>query len=255
MTAKVQAAFVKAQAELQNPVKTARANYGKYARLPDILDQVRDVFPRHGLALIQEPVHVEGGVGITVHILHESGEALHYGPLVLPPTKNEAQAFGSAVTYGCRYSLCAVLGIAGDEDDDGQQASKAAGAGEASSQRSGPPAPAPTSAPTTDAREKTSESEGKGSPAVKAGADTSDGGGSGTTGVSAPSPSDAHPDLVEADVETLWRLASEAFGGRGVDAIAAYVKSNIDKKNVRGPSDVQGWHLIKMIETLRGAAA
>jgi hypothetical protein len=45
------------------------------------------------------------------------------GTLFVPATKQDAQGFGSAISYGKRYGLQAALGIA-SEDDDGQAASK-----------------------------------------------------------------------------------------------------------------------------------
>jgi hypothetical protein len=49
-------------------------------------------------------------------------------PLLLG--KEDSQGFGSAITYARRYSLCAVLNLVADDDDDGHRASqrKAAGA-------------------------------------------------------------------------------------------------------------------------------
>jgi hypothetical protein len=44
--------------------------------------------------------------------------------LFIPATKQDAQGFGSAITYGKRYGLQAALGIA-SEDDDGTAAVKA----------------------------------------------------------------------------------------------------------------------------------
>ena len=53
---------------------------------------------------------------------HEQGEVIN-GEWPLPAGGNPQQ-IGSALTYGRRYTLCAVTGIAPDEDDDGHQASQ-----------------------------------------------------------------------------------------------------------------------------------
>jgi hypothetical protein len=53
----------------------------------------------------------------------------------MPATKNDAQGFGSALSYARRYSLMAACGIA-PEDDDGNAATKTA-----------PPQAAPKAAP------------------------------------------------------------------------------------------------------------
>jgi hypothetical protein len=41
----------------------------------------------------------------------------------IPVTKQDAQGYGSAMTYAKRYSLAAALGVVADEDDDGNAAS------------------------------------------------------------------------------------------------------------------------------------
>jgi len=41
---------------------------------------------------------------------------------VIPLSKHDPQAMGSAITYGRRYSLSAMLGIVTEEDDDGNMA-------------------------------------------------------------------------------------------------------------------------------------
>jgi hypothetical protein len=64
-----------------------------------------------------------GGVTIETIILHESGEQFSCGPLFVPAIKNDAQAYGSAITYARRYSLQTAWGVPSD-DDDGNGASK-----------------------------------------------------------------------------------------------------------------------------------
>ena len=56
-------------------------------------------------------------------LAHESGEWIS-GELLLPLTKADAQGVGSAITYGRRYGLAAIVGIVADEDDDGNAASR-----------------------------------------------------------------------------------------------------------------------------------
>ena len=52
---------------------------------------------------------------------HESGETWQGGKLFMPVAKLDAQGYGSAITYGRRYSLLTACGVA-PEDDDGNQA-------------------------------------------------------------------------------------------------------------------------------------
>jgi hypothetical protein len=67
----------------------------------------------------------EGGVKVSTVFIHESGEQMSGGSLFMPATKQDAQGFGSALSYARRYSLMAACGIA-PEDDDGNQATKSA---------------------------------------------------------------------------------------------------------------------------------
>lgn len=94
-----------------------------YADLGSILEAVTPILHTHGLALAQDPVSEGAQVGVSTSLIHESGEALHFGALLLPAGKTP-QSVGSAVTYARRYALAAVLGLNVDDDDDGQRASE-----------------------------------------------------------------------------------------------------------------------------------
>ena len=124
-------AFTKAQAQLVNPPKKRTVNTGKfsysYAELPDIIDSVRQVLAEHGLSFAQS-VEGAGSYGVTTRIYHRVGHCEEFGPLLLP-AGSTAQEAGSAITYARRYALCAALGIAAEDDDDGAAASKGSGAG------------------------------------------------------------------------------------------------------------------------------
>lgn len=119
-------ALADAQTEMRNPYNTANNPYfkSKYAPLPDILNVVRPVLAKYGLTLTQYPVTDEdGGVGVESMLLHKSGQYIQYDPYFLTPAKNDPQTAGGAITYARRYALNAVLGISGEEDDDGNGAS------------------------------------------------------------------------------------------------------------------------------------
>lgn len=120
---KLDAALVAANTELTNPRKDKTANTGHfsytYADLASILDHVRPVLARHGLAVTQDVVMAEGRVQVFTLLHHVSGETRTYGPLV-GRAADSWQQLGSAITYARRYALTACLGIAGDEDTDTQ---------------------------------------------------------------------------------------------------------------------------------------
>jgi hypothetical protein len=61
-------------------------------------------------------------VGVATAILHESGARIQFDPLIIPIADRKPHTVGSALSYAKRYALTAVLGLAGDDDDDGQGA-------------------------------------------------------------------------------------------------------------------------------------
>lgn len=129
----IAAALVKAQANFPAipRTKTAeirgdKANYSfKYAPLEDILERVRPVLLAEGIALLQG---VEGFSLVTT-LLHESGEFISHA-MELPHAYPSSRAYGSELTYKRRNSVTAVLGLATEEDDDGQHAERALAAEE-----------------------------------------------------------------------------------------------------------------------------
>lgn len=100
----------------------------KYADLADIVSVVLPALAKNGLAWITTPRVSDDGFVLEYELRHTSGEAIT-GSWPLPdPEKATPQQMGSAVTYAKRYTLSAVTGIAPDEDDDGNAASKGPGA-------------------------------------------------------------------------------------------------------------------------------
>ncbi len=117
-------ALVAAQAEITNPAKDSDNPYykSKYASLPDCIDATKPILTKHGLVIVQS---VEGNevVEVVTRLCHVTGQWME-GTVSMTPTKNDPQGAASASTYGRRYGLMAMLGIAGaDMDDDGAVAS------------------------------------------------------------------------------------------------------------------------------------
>lgn len=121
--ANLAAAFVKAQGQLKNPPKDSNNPHfkSKYADLPTVLDTVRPVLAANNLAVLQTVETAGTSPVLTTTLLHASGESIE-ATVVMLLDKSNAQGFGSALTYYRRYALCALLGIAGDDDDDGNAA-------------------------------------------------------------------------------------------------------------------------------------
>lgn len=124
------ASLAKFQGEITNPynsksvtVKTKTGgtyNY-KYAPLDEILKLVRPLLSKNGLSIVQVPYSHNGEVSITTTLFHSSGQWIEYPPISLRTTDISPQAAGSVITYGRRYALSAILGIASDDDDDGNE--------------------------------------------------------------------------------------------------------------------------------------
>ena len=123
--ATLSSALARAQAEMSNPTKNAVNGHfrSQYADLAACRDAVLPVLARHGIALVQMAETTEDGRSVTLRttLLHGS-ERLDCGTLRLPLAgQNLSHALGSALTYMRRYALCAVAGVAADDDDDGNR--------------------------------------------------------------------------------------------------------------------------------------
>lgn len=132
-TATLCAALVAAQAGLKPIAKDGKnpAFRSRYATLDGIMETVRPALAAHGLAVVQGVVYPETGeggrlVGITVEtrLVHTSGEWLA-SMVPVPVAKGDAHGLGSALSYGRRYGISALLALSTDEDDDGNAAAKA----------------------------------------------------------------------------------------------------------------------------------
>ena len=126
-TAGLFAALAAASAEMPAIGKGKKANVGQYAYtyadLGSVIDAVRPVLAKHGLAYVQDVSGLpDGRIGIITIIVHRDGGKIATGPLPMPGS-NDPQKVGSAITYGRRYALLAALGLA-TEDDDGAAARK-----------------------------------------------------------------------------------------------------------------------------------
>lgn len=119
--AKAQGAIGHAAKDRTNPAFKAR-----YADLASVIDASRDALAANGLAVLQPVTIADGVVHVGTRIVHASGEwAECVVSIVLADQR--AHAIGSAITYGRRYGLSAMVGVAPD-DDDGNVASGSGGA-------------------------------------------------------------------------------------------------------------------------------
>lgn len=131
---KLAEALAKAQGAMRAAPKDSKNPFynSKYADLASVMAVVREPLAANGLAITQRLSTGQGGVVITTMLMHASGEWMRDRLFVLvEPTVNRdgkkqawIQAFGSAVTYARRYALSSMLGVAADEDDDGNAAAE-----------------------------------------------------------------------------------------------------------------------------------
>ncbi len=116
-------AFVAAQmaAEAVTKANMNPAFKSKYADLAAVVEAVIPALNAQGIGVMQFPAFDGEFVTVTTTFLHDSGASVS-SDLRLRPSKSDPQGVGSAVTYGRRYSLLAMMGAA-PEDDDGNAAS------------------------------------------------------------------------------------------------------------------------------------
>ena len=114
-------ALSKAQGEFAPVLKDKKNPHFKnnYASLDAIIEATRPALAANGLAFTQ----VLDDEFLVTTLWHSSGDSIisryHLSPMADP------QKFGSQLTYARRYSLSAILGVAADEDDDGNASAQA----------------------------------------------------------------------------------------------------------------------------------
>jgi hypothetical protein len=151
------AALAKAQGEI-TPAEFDASNphfRSKYASLASITAAVKAPLAKNGLAVVQGASAGEGSVTVTTRIIHASGQFIG-SELTLPVGERATpQAVGSAITYGRRYGMAALVGVVAEEDDDGNNATANAVQSPAAAvvKTAAPSAQSASSAPLEDASE------------------------------------------------------------------------------------------------------
>ena len=126
--------FAIMQADLPSVARSKKGQNSKYATLEDIITSTRPILQKYGFATSFETETMLGVdkesnfVKVTAILIHRLGHSTKTS-LLIPfdfsgnKSNNYAQAMGSAVSYGKRYALCALLNIA-THDDDGMASSQ-----------------------------------------------------------------------------------------------------------------------------------
>lgn len=124
-------ALAKAQGEI-TAAKKSRVNpafKSKYATLADCFEACMVALSKAEICVSQPArtqLHAEV-VQVTTVLGHSSGEWMEC-TINMPLAKVDAHGAGSAMTYARRYGLCAMVGVAPDDDDDDGNASTGRGA-------------------------------------------------------------------------------------------------------------------------------
>ena len=148
-------ALASAQSELPAAIKGSVNPHlrNKYADINSVYTAIREVLPKHGLAVIQTMLPTDGSKAhVRTMLAHKSGQWIA-GECVMPlDRQGGAQGMGSAITYARRYSLSAIVGVVTEEDDDGNAAQGRNAKAQAQAQREQAKAQNPE--PMTDAQSK-----------------------------------------------------------------------------------------------------
>lgn len=115
-------ALAMAQGEMSPAIKDSSNPFfkSKYSDLTSVWDAARAPLTKNGLCVVQSVMLTEGGSVLVTVLGHKSGQWIKsVAPII--STKNDAQGYGSAVTYQRRYAMSALCGVSSD-DDDGEKA-------------------------------------------------------------------------------------------------------------------------------------
>jgi hypothetical protein len=123
-TKEIFTALAKAQGELKTlSLNKVNPHFkSKYADLTETLEMARPILAKHGMAIVQSVSTTDQDYWVHTRITHLSGQWIADSFKLIILQKN-MQGLGSAITYAKRYQAQAMLGLSGDEDDDGNVAS------------------------------------------------------------------------------------------------------------------------------------
>ena len=118
---KLAGSLAKAQSEMGGVAKGKTNPFYKssYADINSCIEACMPALNKHGLSISQGNRFCNtSGYYITTTLLHESGQWLRSEIRIPLTNKKDAQEIGSACTYGRRYGLTSMIGLA-QVDDDG----------------------------------------------------------------------------------------------------------------------------------------
>ena len=106
------AALCAVQGELKPAIKQADNPFfkSKYVDLLGVWEAIRPLLAKNGLSVVQTFTASADGPTIVTTLMHKSGQWVS-SELFLKPAKSDPQGVGSAITYGRRYALAAMVGV------------------------------------------------------------------------------------------------------------------------------------------------
>lgn len=146
-------ALATAQSAIKPAIKDSTNPHfrSQYADLASVWEACRAALTANGLSVAQGCSAEGPAVRVETMLLHSSGQWISDG-LTLQALNGSPQAIGSAITYGRRYGLAAIVGIAPDDDDGEAAHGRGQGTSAAEKRAAEPdapakPAPEPPAAP------------------------------------------------------------------------------------------------------------
>jgi hypothetical protein len=116
-------ALARAQGAMRNAPRTQKGHFGQYADLATITDTIRKPLSDAGIAFTQEFLPFGDSWVLATELSHTSGE---WKRSVLPINHRlDPQKFAASATYLKRIALSAIVGIAAEDEDDGETANRA----------------------------------------------------------------------------------------------------------------------------------
>ena len=95
-----------------------------FAKLEDINDGIRPVLQKYGFGVSFSIDQNPSGINVTAKLLHRLGHSEKTSltlPIDTSGSKNNVQGNGSTISYGKRYTMCAILNISTGDDVDGNE--------------------------------------------------------------------------------------------------------------------------------------
>lgn len=116
-------AIIAIQKDLKPLTKSAEnSEYGSsFVPLSEVYPKALELLNKYNLATMQWPVSKEDKSYLVTVLFNDSGDSIT-GSIELYTPRKDLQAVGSAITYARRYGIMSILGMVGEDDDDGNKA-------------------------------------------------------------------------------------------------------------------------------------